>query len=70
MKYFYVYILKCSDNSYYVGHTDNIEKRISEHKLGKSSGYTSRRRPVQLVYAQCFSSRDDAFRSERRIRSS
>ncbi len=38
MRPFYVYILKCNDKSYYIGHTDNIEQRISEHMLGKISG--------------------------------
>ena len=49
MLLFYVYILKCDDNSYYIGHTDNIEKRISEHKFEKYSGYTSSRLPIKMV---------------------
>ena len=68
MKYFYVYILKCKDGSYYTGHTDNIEKRMSEHKLGKCAGYTSTRLPVKLVFLQTFESRDQAIASEVKIK--
>ena len=68
MKYFFVYMLKCSDGSYYVGHTDNLEKRLSEHQSGAYKGYTSTRLPVQLVFAQTFTSRDEAFVAERKIK--
>ena len=37
---FYVYILKCKDGSYYTGHTDDLERRIAEHKIGLYDGYT------------------------------
>ena len=68
MNYFFVYILRCSDNSYYVGHTDNIEFRIAEHKLGKISGYTSSRLPIECVFIEQFSTREDAFNAERKIK--
>jgi putative endonuclease len=45
----YVYILKCSDGSYYTGSTEDIEKRIYEHNNGIRSDYTMSRRPVELV---------------------
>ncbi|MCK4650687.1 GIY-YIG nuclease family protein [Candidatus Babeliales bacterium] len=48
MPSFYIYILKCNDDSYYTGHTDNIEKRITEHKLGLCDCYTKKRLPVFL----------------------
>jgi putative endonuclease len=67
--HFYVYILKCKDGEYYVGHTDNIERRISEHNLGLiEKCYTQRRRPVEIVFLQVFSTRDDAFHAERQIK--
>ncbi len=69
MKYFFVYILRCSDGSYYTGHTDNLEKRVSEHKLGKCSGYTSQRLPVELIFSTTFHTRDEAFVAERKIKS-
>ena len=68
MKDFYVYILKCNDGSYYVGHTDDLNKRMSEHHLGLHEGYTSARRPVELVAMQTFYTRDEAFAAERKIK--
>jgi predicted GIY-YIG superfamily endonuclease len=68
MNTFYVYILKCSDNSYYVGHTDNMEKRFSEHNLRKFSGYTSRRLPLKLMFIQTFNTHEEAFLVERKIK--
>jgi predicted GIY-YIG superfamily endonuclease len=65
---FFVYILLCSDNSYYVGHTDNIEQRISQHKLKACSGYTATRLPVTVVFVQDFGSRDEALIAERQIK--
>ena len=50
MKYFYVYILCCNDGSYYTGHTDNIEKRLTEHQTGIIPCYTTARLPVKLVF--------------------
>jgi predicted GIY-YIG superfamily endonuclease len=44
-------MLRCADGSYYVGITrDSVEKRIAEHQEGTCAGYTSRRRPVELVF--------------------
>ena len=68
MNIFYMYILKCSDGSDYAGHTDNIEKRIAEHTLGSFPTYTNTRLPVELVYLQEFSSRDEAFNAEHQIK--
>ena len=65
---FWVYILKCADNSYYIGHTDDLEKRMGEHQTGEVEGYTSTRLPVVLVFAQDFPSREEALLSERRIK--
>ncbi len=68
MQSFWVYILKCADDSYYTGHTDNLEKRIAEHQCGTFPGFTSKRRPVELVFCQMFTSREDAFAAERKIK--
>jgi len=65
---FWVYILKCSDDSYYTGHTDNLEKRIAEHQSGLQACYTATRRPVTLVFSQEFPSRIEALMSEQRIK--
>ncbi len=64
---FYVYMLECSDKSYYVGHTDNLEKRLAEHAEGLSS-YTSKRLPVKIIYVESFQTRDEAFAAERKIK--
>ncbi|MFH1560683.1 MAG: GIY-YIG nuclease family protein [Chloroflexota bacterium] len=65
---FYLYILQCSDGSYYTGHTDDLEKRVAAHQSGAISGYTSARRPVQPVFVQDFPSRDEAFHAERQVK--
>ena len=65
---FFVYILLCSDRSYYVGHTENMEQRIAEHRAQKHSGYTAHRLPVEVVYCQDFGSRDEALMAERQIK--
>jgi tRNA/rRNA methyltransferase len=65
---YYVYILRCSDGSYYTGHSDQIEARLAAHQSGKFPGYTYERRPVELAFLEEMSSRDDAFRRERQIK--
>ncbi len=65
---FYVYILRCSDGSYYVGHTDHLEARLAAHHAGAVEGYTQTRRPVRLVFAEDLPSRDQAFARERQIK--
>ena len=44
----FVYILRCSDNSFYVGHTDNLFAREEAHNKGTAAQYTARRRPLSL----------------------
>ena len=68
MNYFYIYILKCSDDSYYIGHTDAIENRIAEHNSSEYPGYTSTRLPVKLVFTQQFTTRDEAIVAEQQIK--
>ena len=65
---FFVYILRCADGSYYTGHTDNLEARVAGHHQGMVPGYTHSRRPVSLVFAEMFSSRDEALARERQIK--
>lgn len=68
MQKFYVYILKCSDGSYYTGQTSNIENRLAQHQNGLLDCYTFSRRPVTLVFSEEFLSRSDAFKWERQIK--
>ncbi len=65
---FWVYILRCSDLSYYTGHTDNLEQRIGQHQLGEVEGYTAKRLPVQLVFSQEFGTREEALAAELQIK--
>jgi predicted GIY-YIG superfamily endonuclease len=68
MQDFFVYILRCSDGSFYTGHTDNLEKRLDEHNSDCYDCYTRRKLPVTLVYHAIFSSRDEAIQAERQIK--
>jgi putative endonuclease len=63
-----VYLLRCSDDSLYCGWTTDVERRLKAHSAGKASRYTSRRLPVQLVYAKQMSDRSAAMREEARIK--
>jgi putative endonuclease len=65
---FWVYMLECADRSYYIGHTDDIEKRLYEHERNLLKCYTSGRLPVRLVYSCEFASREDALASERQMK--
>ena len=52
---FYAYILKCADDTLYVGSTNDLEKRLHQHNTAKSGAhYTKIRRPVKLVYSETF----------------
>ncbi len=69
MKISYVYILKCSDNTYYTGITSNLERRIIEHKLGKHiESYTYKRRPIELMFYTEFSDISIAIQTEKQIK--
>src|SRR5436309_16065185 len=61
-------MLRCSDGSYYVGHTDELESRVAKHQAGEVEGYTSKRRPVELVWAQETATREEALAAEMRIK--
>jgi DNA primase len=58
------YILRCADGRYYTGHTDDLERRIAEHHHGGHCSFTSRRRPVELVWAADFPTRIEAIEAE------
>ncbi len=65
---FFAYILRCADESFYVGHTDDLEKRVLEHQEGGRCAYTETRLPVRLVWSQEFATREEALAAERRIK--
>ncbi len=69
MKIFFVYILECSDGTYYTGITSDIEKRIESHQNGKyQDSYTSTRRPVSLVFFAEFTEASKAIETEKQIK--
>ncbi len=69
MKNYYVYILKCSDKSYYTGITNDINRRVIEHNHSPNKkSYTFSRRPVKLVYYESFQNPNDAIIWEKRIK--
>ena len=64
----YVYILECSDGTYYTGWTNDLEKRLRVHNSGKGARYTRSRRPVVLRYYECFETREEAMSREYAIK--
>jgi LAO/AO transport system kinase len=67
MRPFYVYMLRCGDGSYYTGHTDDIDQRMQQHGAG-DIGYTSTRKPVELVWQGEFETREGALAFEQQIK--
>ena len=64
----YIYILKCADDSYYVGSTVNLAQRFAQHQAGTYGGYTSKRLPVTLLWSQEVQTDNDAFLLERKLK--
>jgi predicted GIY-YIG superfamily endonuclease len=62
------YILECADKSLYVGSTLDLDKRIEEHNIGTGANYTSKRRPVKLVYFEWYDLVVDAYNRENQIK--
>jgi len=66
---YFVYILECADTSFYVGCTNNLEKRLKQHNESKSGAhYTKIRRPVKLLYSETFKTLIEARRRETEIK--
>ena len=64
----YKYMLRCSDNTYYTGWTNNLEKRIAVHNQGHGAKYTKSRLPVELVYYETFRTKQEAMQREAAIK--
>jgi len=65
---FWVYIVECSDGTYYTGFTPDIERRIILHNKGRGAKYTRDRRPVELVWSKEYRYFKSAFLEEKRIK--
>ncbi|OQA04084.1 MAG: GIY-YIG nuclease superfamily protein [Planctomycetes bacterium ADurb.Bin401] len=64
----YIYIIKCSDNSYYIGHTNFLQERIETHNAGKAAKWTANRLPVKLVYNEIYTDKIQAIKRERQLK--
>lgn len=65
---FFAYLLECADGSYYVGHTDDFQRRLAEHQEGGRGGYTAVRRPMTLLWCAAFATRDEAKAVESQVK--
>jgi putative endonuclease len=69
MKQYFVYILLCSDNSYYTGITNNLDRRLYEHANGiDPKSYTFKRRPIKLVFQEMFTEVMQAIAFEKQVK--
>ena len=64
-----VYILECSDNSLYTGITNNLERRLKEHRTGRGAKYTKHRSPLKVRYAEFRRTKSAALTREAAIKS-
>ncbi|MFQ5921545.1 MAG: GIY-YIG nuclease family protein [Anaerolineales bacterium] len=64
----WVYILECSDGTYYTGYSRDPEARFAQHQAGRASRYTRTRLPVKMVFLQECPTSKQAYRAERKIK--
>ncbi|MGH8558569.1 MAG: GIY-YIG nuclease family protein [Methylococcales bacterium] len=60
--------IRCSDGSYYTGHTDNLERRMGQYQAGECAGYIATRLPIELIWSQETATREEALTAERQIK--
>lgn len=63
-----VYLIRCSDDTYYCGVTNNLEKRIKDHNAGKGAIYTRGRLPVELVVYKKNLYKKEAYKLEWKVK--
>lgn len=63
----YVYILECTDGTFYTGSTVDLDKRIEQHQNGRGANHTKKRLSVTLVYFEKFTGINEAFSREKQI---
>jgi len=64
----HVYVLECSDDTYYTGYTTDVERRVAEHDAGDGAKYTRGRIPVELVYTESFETQSAAMAREYEVK--
>ena len=64
----YLYILRCKDDTLYTGITTDVEKRLEAHRSGKGAKYTRGRAPLELVHRECCGSHSEALKREHQIK--
>ena len=65
---FWAYMLHCRGGAFYVGHTDDLERRVAQHQAGTIPRFTADRLPVTLVWSEAFTTREEAREAERRLK--
>jgi putative endonuclease len=65
---YYVYVILCTDGSFYTGYTKNIDKRIKLHESGKGARYTRMHKPQKIAYLELFNTRAQAMKREKAIK--
>lgn len=63
----YMYILECSNGTFYTGSTKDLERRIAQHQAGEGANYTKKHLPVKLIYYEKFDRIDWAFQREKQV---
>jgi putative endonuclease len=64
----HVYVLECSDGTYYTGYTTDVQRRVAEHDAGEGAKYTRGRTPVELRHTESFESKSAAMSREHEIK--
>ncbi|MGN1401131.1 MAG: GIY-YIG nuclease family protein [Bacillus sp. (in: firmicutes)] len=64
----YLYVLECSDHTFYTGYTNNLGDRIKKHNAGKAAKYTRGRTPVTLIYKEEYETKEQAMKAEYRFK--
>lgn len=64
----YLYILRCKDDTFYTGITTDVEKRLEAHRAGRGAKYTRGRGPLELVYRETCGSHSEALKREYQVK--
>ncbi len=65
----FVYVLLCADGSFYTGATNNLEKRLADHKSGKGGRYTRSHQVLEMIHSEKFPTKSEALEKEAEIKS-